>query len=251
MIMAIPIISDPYLPQVSTHSKLGQHLRQKYDENQTRNFSTILGEAFLSSGDQVPCLTTTVESLVLAMLRQMKSGGPVPGTLNPTVVQSPHLTCFGAVSTSPETVHESDECQRCLQMDAESKSDLRADLNDIIQKASQAHNVDAGLVSAVIRAESNFDPAGVSPKGAMGLMQLMPETARELGVENPYDPEENIMGGVRYLRTLLDRYAGNVKNALAAYNWGMGNLERNPGRLPAETRGYIVRVLKYYEGVSV
>lgn len=249
--MAIPIISDPYLPLVQTHSRLGQHLRQKYDENQTRNFSTILGEAFLSGSGQGSCLTSTLEGLVLAMLRQMKAGSPVPGTLNPTGVKSSYLTYSGSMSGSPESVLEPEASKKSLQIDAESRSDFRTDLNHIIQKASKAHNVDAGLVSAVIRAESNFDPAGVSAKGAMGLMQLMPETARELGVENPYDPEENIMGGVRYLRTLLDRYAGNVKDALAAYNWGMGNLERNPGRLPAETRGYIAKVLKYYEGVSV
>jgi len=251
MIMAIPINSGPLFPRVPTHSGRGQYSLQKYDENQTRHFSTILGEAFLSRSDQDPCLTATVESLVLAMLRQMRAGAPVPGTLNPTVVKSPGLSCSGTVNASPEPVYESDERQTSLQMDAESKSDFRADLNDIIQKASQAHNVDAGLISAVIRAESNFDPAGTSSKGAMGLMQLMPETARELGVENPYDPEENVMGGVRYLRSLLNRYAGNVKDALAAYNWGMGNLERNPGRLPAETRGYIAKVMKYYEGVSV
>ncbi len=249
--MAIPINSDPFLPQVPTHSGCGQYLLQKYDANQTRHFSTILGEAFLSRSDPGPCLTATVESLVLAMLRQMRAGASVPETLNPTVVKSPCLTCSGTVNASPEPVDESDERQGGLQADAESKSDFRADLNDIIQKASQAHNVDAGLISAVIRAESNFDPAGTSCKGAMGLMQLMPETARELGVENPYDPEENVMGGVRYLRSLLNRYAGNVKDALAAYNWGMGNLERNPGRLPAETRGYIAKVMKYYEGVSV
>jgi soluble lytic murein transglycosylase-like protein len=77
-------------------------------------------------------------------------------------------------------------------------------------------------------------------------MQLMPGTARELGVKDPYDPVENIMGGTRYLRMLLDRYHGNVRLALASYNWGMGNVERSPERLPAETTHYISRVLKHY-----
>ncbi len=120
------------------------------------------------------------------------------------------------------------------------------DIDNIIDHASQTHGVDPELTRAVIRAESDFDAGCTSPKGAMGLMQLMPETAKELGVKNPYNPVENVMGGTRYLRDLLDRYDGNVNLALAAYNWGMGNLERHPKSLPAETRTYITRVNQYY-----
>jgi soluble lytic murein transglycosylase-like protein len=77
-------------------------------------------------------------------------------------------------------------------------------------------------------------------------MQLMPATARELGVTDCFDPVQNIMGGTRYLRKLLDRYHGDVRLALASYNWGMGNVEANPDRLPRETANYISRVLKHY-----
>ena len=118
-------------------------------------------------------------------------------------------------------------------------------LEKIIEKAVRKYNVDADLIRSVIKAESNFDPQATSSKGAMGLMQLMPETAKDLGVKNAYDAEQNVMGGTSYLKSLLDRYDGKVDLALAAYNWGMGNLERNPDRLPAETVTYIARINSY------
>ncbi|MFZ5573210.1 MAG: lytic transglycosylase domain-containing protein [Thermodesulfobacteriota bacterium] len=119
-------------------------------------------------------------------------------------------------------------------------------LDAVIDKASATYGVDRDLIVAVIRAESGFDTEATSPKKAMGLMQLMPETARELGVTNAYDPEQNVMAGTRYLKGLLDRYGGDVKMALAAYNWGMGNLENSEGGLPKETRNYVARILKDY-----
>lgn len=120
------------------------------------------------------------------------------------------------------------------------------DISEIIGQASDRFDVDPDLIRAVIRAESNFKPDATSPKGAMGLMQLMPETAAELGVRNPYNPSENVMAGTWYLKRLIDRYDGDVPTALAAYNWGMGNIERRPDRMPEETKTYISRVDSYY-----
>jgi hypothetical protein len=120
-------------------------------------------------------------------------------------------------------------------------------LDRIITQAAKTHDVEAALVKSVIKVESNFNSKSTSPKGAMGLMQLMPETARELVVINPYDPVENVGAGTRYLKMLLKRYDGNVPLSLAAYNWGVGNIERRPDQMPAETRQYVDRVTNYYE----
>lgn len=116
----------------------------------------------------------------------------------------------------------------------------------VIAEAARAHDVPPALVKAMVAAESNFDPRAVSPKGARGLMQLMPETAELVGVANPFGPEENVHGGVRYLRWLLDRY-GDWTRALAAYNAGPSAVDRHRGVPPyRETRAYVRRVLEYY-----
>jgi soluble lytic murein transglycosylase-like protein len=116
------------------------------------------------------------------------------------------------------------------------------DIDGIIQKASSHYGVDSDLIRRVIEAESNFKPDAVSSKGAMGLMQLMPGTARELGVSDPLDPSENIMAGTRYLKKLINRYDGSVPHALAAYNWGMGNLDSRRSRMPEETKNYVAKI---------
>lgn len=121
-------------------------------------------------------------------------------------------------------------------------------IDGIIQKASHRYGVDAGLIKAVVKAESDFNPRAVSSAGAQGLMQLMPGTARQLGVTNAFDPEQNVMAGTRFLKELLERYHGNMDAALAAYNWGPGNVDRKGlgSALPSETRAYLARVKNLY-----
>jgi soluble lytic murein transglycosylase-like protein len=119
---------------------------------------------------------------------------------------------------------------------------------DLIQEAAQMHQLDPALIRAVMRTESAFNPAAVSPVGAIGLMQLMPELAEEMGVADPLDPRDNVMGGAKYLRQLLTANRGNVPLTLASYNAGPGNVKRYRGIPPfKETRNYVRKITDLLE----
>jgi soluble lytic murein transglycosylase-like protein len=126
------------------------------------------------------------------------------------------------------------------------------EFQDMIRATSARYGVDQNLVKSVISVESNFKPEAVSPKGAAGLMQLMPGTAQELGVNDVFDPSENIEGGTRYLKGLLDRYGNDVEKALAAYNAGPGAVDRAGGSVPQipETQDYVRKVLETYRNTQ-
>jgi len=123
------------------------------------------------------------------------------------------------------------------------------EIDAAINLAAARHNVDPSLVRAVIKVESNFNPNAVSRTGAMGLMQLMPQTARSLNVVNPFDPQQNVDAGIRHLKRLMESYGGDVKLSLAAYNAGAGAVKRSAG-IPhyRETRNYVKRITQLYYG---
>ncbi len=122
-----------------------------------------------------------------------------------------------------------------------------ASVREMVAGAAWRYGIDPDFVASVVKAESGFRPAAVSPKGAQGLMQLMPGTAAGLGVANAFDPAENLDGGTKYLRQLLDQYGGDAVKALAAYNAGPGRVEQYGGLPPyRETRAYVTRVIEEF-----
>ena len=149
----------------------------------------------------------------------------------------------GAISISGEGAPVAPRSARAMRASA---------FDDIIDQQARAHGLNPVLVRAVIEAESAFNPLAVSRAGAMGLMQLMPGTAKDLGVADPFDPVENIRGGTAYLRALLDRFDGDVRLALAAYNAGPGAVERYDNVPPyRETRAYVAKISNRIKDVSV
>lgn len=187
---------------------------------------TSLGQPQSTSG-----LSRAVSSLQAYMANLDESAALVRRTGSAEPSQEP-----GPVA--PEQVQ-----QKNLRLSEPSRG---ANLEQVIEKAANRYGVEAGLIKAVIKAESNFNPRAVSLAGAQGLMQLMPATARGLGVTDAFDPEQNIMAGTRFLKQLLNRYDGDLDATLAAYNWGPGNVDRRADQLPRETRDYLVKVKQYY-----
>ena len=155
-------------------------------------------------------------------------------------------TIRAARSAATEVNHDLDGSSRYLRSN---RMFTEQEIDAAIVQAASRHNVDPNLVRSVVKVESNYNPNAVSRKGAMGLMQLMPGTARSLNVTNPFDPAQNVDAGVRHLKRLLESYGGNVSLSLAAYNAGSAAVARSAG-VPhfAETRNYVRRITNLYYG---
>lgn len=157
------------------------------------------------------------------------------------------------VSNTTQVVNQSSKVSNTKKtsttsFDSYLNQDKEVSLEDIFEKAADKYNVSIDLLKAIAKQESNFNPDAVSRSGAMGVMQLMPATAKELGVTDAFDAEQNIMGGAKYISKLLDQYDGDTKLALAAYNAGSGNVRKYGGIPPfKETQNYVVKVMDYYK----
>lgn len=153
---------------------------------------------------------------------------------------------FGDLLTRPVTKVNANIYSAQAETGAE-KISTREQIKNIVFRAAKKHGVDEKLVNALIKQESGFNPNAKSKVGAMGLMQLMPATAKGLGVTNPMDPEQNVEGGVKYLKSMLNKYNGNVILALAAYNAGPGAVDKYDGIPPyKETQNYVKSILANY-----
>jgi len=170
-------------------------------------------------------------------LERLEGADPTEGT-TPEAKEIPDLRRFIGQPAEPPP-------ERVISRKKNHLPRLDSDIDEIVNDTAKTFNLDPNLIRAVIQAESAGNPRAVSPKGAKGLMQLMDATAADLGVNNPMDPTDNIQGGSAYLRKLLDRYQGNQKLALAAYNAGPGAVDRYGGVPPyPETVTYVRKVLQ-------
>ncbi len=165
-----------------------------------------------------------------------------------TAVLKPDETMQQTVSASENVSNSTEDFANCLN---EVQSD--GTLASIFEKASKTYGVPMPLLTAMAKQESNFQADATSKSGAMGIMQLMPATAAHFNCTNPYDPEQNIMAGAKYISELLDKYDGNVSLALAAYNAGSGNVDKYGGIPPfTETQNYVAKITAYMEeGVTL
>lgn len=165
------------------------------------------------------------------------------------------MTNISALEALNAAVSASDKITKQSNSNVDFSSYLKTDKNleEIYAEASQTYGVSVDLLKAMTKQESNFNPNATSRSGAQGLMQLMPATAAGLGVTNAYDPYQNIMGGAKYIRQMLDKYNGNISLALAAYNAGSNNVDKYGGIPPfAETQNYVAKITGYLQtGVSI
>jgi len=238
---------------ISSQDVMGEPIYQYKDKKGVMHFSnvpndpryrTVLADARVqtSGSPAVPSEPVTARSSQLSEISASRSGDAIY-----QYVDRKGVIHFTNVPTNPR--YKQMRGRRTFAHFTPTR--LSPTLHRTITQTSRAYRLHPALVRAVIQAESAYDPYARSAKGAMGLMQLMPRTAWSLKVANPYDPKQNIAGGVRHLRYLLDRFGGNLELALAAYHAGETRVSRE-SRVPriSETRQYVRKVIRFYRSSS-
>jgi len=226
---------------------------RRYRDGQGVTHLETAGEASGRGGPpQLPRLDELSRKLTLASLKpEIAPAGASRGVGGAMGRVSPPVRNYGGISVLRDqrgrlTISNAQPAAGV--MGSQPVMEARAQLEPIIQEAARAYGLPATLIRAVIKVESNFTSRAVSPKGAMGLMQLMPGTAAFLGVQEPFNPRENILGGCRYLRLLLDFFGGSVPLALAGYNAGYQRVVNCGYRVPdiKETQEFLTQVMGWY-----
>lgn len=225
------IPESDFIPKSSGHDIWQSMLNEQYAQTMAKSGSTGLADIIYDQLNQslYPGSHSTAESELTvkrsAGAVNRTGAGETGASLAPARRQAPAAEKAGPQETVPG----------------------KAGLAELVKRAAQKYNLPVALVNSVIEAESGFNPRSLSSTGAAGLMQLMPGTARAMGVRNVWDPADNIDGGCRYLRQMLDRYRGSLPLALAAYNAGPGSVDKYGGIPPfAETQAYVRRILSSY-----
>jgi len=245
---------NPIAASATTLGTLRTQRQGPDDSRRTGAFAEALSIIEAKKGasspqDQVQAANAAAEVFRLEMLKSALSIGdefrPSPSSALSTPVRLAASNTLGHsqnIDTQPESRQ-----QQIVEQVTQRGTNTPGSIQEIIGSASERYGIDEALIKAVIKAESNFNPNAVSHAGAQGLMQLMPGTARGLGVTDSFNAEQNVMAGTRFLKDMLKRYNGNLDSALAAYNWGPGNVDRKgTSVLPQETREYLAKVKGYY-----